>query len=399
MVAQVRQGPAYDRLLVVLVGDFVDVLRGVGIDLAALSHHGAVALRVTAVELRLEAVEHLLKILCHRDIALSLFEAHELEVHRGVLGTTAVHRHREHLHLHYLFEPLFVELLVRGHVDAHDQRAGVLALKPEHALAGSTHLQTEVIEVHFVVHFLRTYGHALQAVQLLWVRGPDTEMCRHEDLSHYLVLVGHLRVVAEHHAVRAHIGLHPVYARYLLHPGLEGHGGAVALHRLEAFDLHGLELHPFLDSKSLVDGRQLEPAAYHRSEHCKGHREHRRQVLAGLGPSLRTDPYPEGLARAGGDALPAEHAIHGGQPLAFRRHIDVIWTGLLAGHAVAAAPVLVHDHRERLNLGGIGNDFEHIAHHAEGSQIPRPGNTYAQQREHPEEQAHGQQRNPELEAV
>ena len=224
-------------------------------------------------------------------------------------------------------------------------------------------------------------------------------MRRHENLGHDFLLAGDLRVVGEHHAVAAHIGLHPVHSRNLFHPCLESHRTAIALHRLQALHLHCLEFHTLLHSEGLVDGRKFEIAADYSSEHSEQHCQHCRKYLAGLGFALRSDTYVKGAGRTGGYAFAAKHTVNRSKPFAFCRHIDMVRAGLLAGHAMAPAPVLVHNYRKRLDLGSIGNDLKEIAHHAECSKIPRPGNLYAQQREHPEEQSHREQRNPEFEAV
>ena len=164
-----------------------------------------------------------MQIVLHAHHLISRLHLDELEVHRRVLGASSVNGHAQHLLLHNFPEPFLVRILLRTHIYPYDHRTGELRLKSENASAGIADLQSEVVEVHPVVHILGADGYDFDGIQFVVVRGPDAEHRRGE-YGFPQTLGIEFRGVDKHfRLVVVYIGLDSVHSGDALQFGFESH--------------------------------------------------------------------------------------------------------------------------------------------------------------------------------
>ena len=257
MVAEEGERPLDNRLLVVLVGDFIDELGLGSINFGPLPYNGRVAGRIAAVEFRGERIEHPVEVGVDVDKRFALFHPDELEIDRGFLHSAAMDRHLEHLFIYHFPEPLLGKLLVGGDIDMDDKGAVVLGFDPEDALPALAELESQVVEIQFIIHLLGPDCQDLQPGEFLRVGRPDPEVGRDEDLLLDFFGGSLCGIITNDYAVASHIGTDPMDPADLFHPGLEGHGTAVALDGFEVFNLNRLQFHPFRNVPALVNCREL----------------------------------------------------------------------------------------------------------------------------------------------
>ena len=163
MVAYERHIAKDDRLFVVPVRDLIDILLLSGILVHPL------------LELGLERVEHLLEEVHGADGAGPGLHLHEFIVHLDLLGSASMNRHHQLVLLHDFLEPVLVKFLILSSIHAHDERAGPLGLKSVDPLSGQTHLQTEIVDVHLVVHAFGPDGDDFERIKFVVVRSLHPE--------------------------------------------------------------------------------------------------------------------------------------------------------------------------------------------------------------------------------
>ena len=168
MVAYERKIAQNDRLLVIRIRNLIHELR---LTLEFLD---------SLLELSLERSEHPADERFSRDIAFTVLQVHELEVHRSNLGSAAMQRHFEFLLIDNLLEPCLVEILRRIHINSDNERAGKLGLQTIYLLFSQTHLQTEIVQVELVIHVLCPDSHHLDTVRSGRIRSIHTELGRSE---------------------------------------------------------------------------------------------------------------------------------------------------------------------------------------------------------------------------
>ena len=86
-----------------------------------------------------------------------------------------MNRHHQLVLFHDLLEPVLVKFLIFSGIYAHDERAGPFGLKSVDPLSGQTHLQTEIVDVHLVVHAFCPDGDDFERIKFVVVRGLHPE--------------------------------------------------------------------------------------------------------------------------------------------------------------------------------------------------------------------------------
>ena len=177
-----------------------------------------------------------------------------------------------------------------------DKGAVVLGFDPEDALPALAELESQVVEIQFIIHLLGPDCQDLQPGEFLRVGRPDPEVGRDEDLLLDFFGGSLCRVITYDYAVASHIGTDPMDPADLFHPGLEGHGTAVALDGFEVFNLNRLQFHPFRNVPALVNCRELKLRPEDKAEGNKNDGKEGREVFCPAGSPFGRAFFPEGNA-------------------------------------------------------------------------------------------------------